>query len=209
MADLKAMYTELRQPLLSSGALWLGLLILMVAAGAFSSRMEQARQTSQQQLQASVRDYRATREAGQILQTDAQYFTRLREQGFVGPEPRLRWIEDLRAAAAQAGLVAIRYELEPRRAAPTAVSGATSEGTYTLYVSPMKLVLELRHEGDLPRFLARLEARHGGLFDLTACSLRRPRDGDISLEEANVSADCALRWYSLDAAETVAYGEAQ
>ena len=205
MADLKAMYTELRQPLLRSGALWLGLLILMVAAGAFSSRMEHARQTAQQQLQASVRDYRATREAGQILHTDAQRFTRLREQGFVGPEPRLRWIEDLHAAAAQAGLVAIRYELEPRRAAPN----ATSEGTYTLYMSPMKLVLELRHEGDLLRFLARLEARHGGLFDLTACSLRRPRDGDISLEEANVRADCALRWYSLDAAETVAYGEPQ
>ncbi len=203
MAEIKAIYTELRQPLLISGALWLGLLLLMVAAGAFSARMEHARQSAQQQLQASVRDYRATREAEHILRTDAQRFARLREQGFVGPEPRLRWVEDLRAAAAGAGLVAIRYELEPRRAAPDTGTG----GAYTLFVSPMKLFLELRHEGDLPRFLARLEARHSGLFDLADCSLRRPREGSISLEEANVSADCTLRWYSLDAADVGSYGE--
>lgn len=205
MADAKAIYAELRQPLLRSGALLLGLAILTSVAGTFSARMDRARLNVQQQLQTSVHEYRGTLDAERILRTDAERFAVLREQGFVGPEPRLRWVEDLRAAAAQSGLIAIRYELEPRRAHPDLPSG----GTYQLFVSPMKLVLDLRHEGDLPRFLTRLESRAGGLFDVAACNLRRTRDGGISLEEANVSADCALRWYSLDAPDAMAYGEPQ
>lgn len=205
MADAKAIYAELRQPLLRSGALLLGLAILASVAGTFSARMDRARLNVQQQLQTSVHEYRGTLDAERILRTDAERFANLREQGFVGPEPRLRWVEDLRAAAAQSGLIAIRYELEPRRAHPDLPSG----GAYQLFVSPMKLLLDLRHEGDLPRFLARLESRAGGLFDVAACNLRRTRDGGISLEEANVSADCALRWYSLDAPDAMAYGEQQ
>jgi hypothetical protein len=205
MADARTIYAELRQPLLRSGALLLGLAILASVAGTFSTRMDRARLNAQQQLQTSVHEYRGTLDAERILRTDAERFAALREQGFVGPEPRLRWVEDLRAAAAQSGLIAIRYELEPRRVHPDLPSG----GAYQLFVSPMKLVLDLRHEGDLPRFLARLESRAGGLFDVAACNLRRTRDGGISLEEANVSADCALRWYSLDAPDAMAYGEQQ
>lgn len=203
MADIKMVYAELRQPLLRSGALLAGVLTIAVAAGAFNANMERARQAAQQRLQASEQDYRATHAAEHILRTDAQHFARLRDQGFVGLEPRLRWVEDLRDAAARTGLTAIRYELEPRRPA----ADGTTAGTYTLYVSAMKLALELRHEGDLPRFLERLESRRSGLFDVAACSLRRPRDGGISLEEANVTAECVLRWYSLDAADAAAYGE--
>lgn len=206
MPSAKVIYTELRQPLLRGGALLAGLLILALAAGAFNTRMDRARQSAQQQLQASVSEYRAALTAEQILLTDADRFAALRAQGFVGPEPRLRWVEDMRAAAAQAGLVAIRYELEPRRAHP----GAQAGGAYQLFVSPMKLVLDLRHEGDLQRFMQLLESRHSGLFEVVGCALRRPRDSaEVSLEDANVSADCALRWYSLDVPDAVVDGGLQ
>lgn len=202
MADARAVYAELRRPLLRNGALLATLLIVAIAAGAFNARMDDARKSARLQLQSSAQEYRATLAAQDILRTHARRFAQLRAQGFIGPEPRLRWVEDLRAAAAAAGLVAIRYELEPRHAHPEPATG----GNYTLYVSPMKLALELRHEGDLPRFLKQLQARNGGLFDVAACGLRRARDGDIRLDEANVSADCQLRWYSLDAPDTGGYG---
>lgn len=205
MADARLIYAELRQPLLRTGALLLVLLIVAVAAGAFTAHMDHARQSAQQQLLASMHAYRATLAAGDILRTDTQRFAQLRTQGFVGPEPRLRWIEDLRAAAAEAGLVTIRYELEPRHAHPEPIDS----GSYALYVSPMKLLLDVRHEGDLPRFLRHLQARGGGLFEVTACSLRRTRDGDISLAEPNLSAECQLRWYSLDAPDAGIYGAPQ
>lgn len=195
MADARTVYAELRQPLLRTGVLLSALLLVTVVAGTFNTRMDDALRSARQQLEARVQEYRATLAAEEILRTDARRFAQLRAQGFVGPEPRLRWVEDLRAAAAAAGLVTIRYELEPRHAH----TGPAAGGNYALFVSPMKLVLELHHEGDLPHFLQHLDARGGGLFDVAACSLRRTHDGDIRLDEANVSADCLLRWYSLDA----------
>lgn len=196
MPDPKAIYAELRQPLLRSGALLLAVLILALAASVFSSRMEHARKSAQQQLQSSLYEYRAALEAERILRTDAGRFAALQAAHFVGPEPRLQWIENLRMAARDAGLVAFHYELEPRHGR----SGTQGDGVYQLFESSMKLVLELRHEGDLSRFLQYLEQRGDGLFEVVACGLRQTRDADeVSLDEANVTVDCALRWYSLDA----------
>ncbi|HEY9150809.1 MAG TPA: hypothetical protein VIQ75_08410 [Gammaproteobacteria bacterium] len=196
MPDPKAIYAELRQPLLRTGALLLVILILVLAASVFSSRMDHARKSAQQQLQSSLYEYRAALESERILRTDAGRFAALQARHFVGPEPRLKWIENLRMAAHDAGLVAFRYELEPRHGRPD----TQGDGIYQLFESSMKLVLELRHEGDLSRFLRLLEQRGDGLFEVVACGLRPTRDGgEVSLDEANVTADCALRWYSLDA----------
>lgn len=206
MSDAKAIYTELRQPLLRTGAVLAALLTLMAAAGGYNAHVGKQRLATEQHFQNTVQDYRAALESEQILRTEAERFVQLRAQGFVGPEPRLRWVEDVRAAAAHAGLPAIRYELEPR----TAHTANVATGSFQLFASLMRLQLELRHEGDLLRFLDLLEARRGGLFELSACTLRRTRDaGEISLQEANLKADCELRWYSLDAMDTAPVEEAQ
>lgn len=202
MLDVKAAYAELRTPLLSAGALLLVLLILVLVAAAFSVRMERETQAAQQQLRASEHRYRATLDAEQILRNDALLYAHLREQGFVGAERRLDWVESLRTAATMAGVAAIRYELEPRR-----LHGEMQPmGSNQLFVSPMKLALDLRHEGDLIRFIRLLESRAGGLFEVNSCSLRRARDeSGIRLDEPNVAADCAFRWYSLDAPVPMRY----
>jgi hypothetical protein len=202
MLDVKAAYTELRKPLLLGGALLLVLLILALVAGVFSARMERETHAAQQQLRASEQRYRATLDAEQILRNDALLYERLREQGFVGAERRLDWVESLRTAATMAGVAAIRYELEPRR-----LHGEMQPmGSNQLFVSPMRLVLDLRHEGDLIRFIGLLEARAGGLFEVNSCSMRRARDeSGIRLDEPNVTADCAFLWYSLDTPEPMRY----
>lgn len=209
MSDAKAIYIELRQPLLRAGAVLGALLIAMLAAGGYNSHTRQARAATEQQFQGTVQEYRAAMESEQILRTEAERFEQLRAQGFIGPEPRLRWIEDVRETATRAGLLAIRYELEPRSAAPANMAPVAT-GSFQLFASLMRLELELRHEGDLLNFLGLLEERRGGLFELTACSLRHTREaGEISLQEGNVKADCELRWYSLDAAVAAPLEETQ
>jgi hypothetical protein len=210
MSDAKALtntiYAELRQSLLRTGAVLGVLLTVMIAAGSYNAHMSQARTAAEQQFQGTVQEYRTAMESEQILRTEAERFTQLRAQGFVGPEPRLRWVEDVRETAARAGLLTIRYELEPRTAHPTSVA----TGSFQLFASLMRLELELRHEGDLLSFLNLLEARRGGLFELSACALRHTREeADISLQEGNIKADCELRWYSLDAADAAPVEEAQ
>lgn len=204
MASTKEIYAELRQPLLRAGAFLAGLLALMIASGMFNARMSQSRQSAEQSFQGLVQDYRTALASESILRTEAVRFAQLQTQGIVGPEPRLRWVEDVRDIAARAGVVAINYELEPRKAA--SLNMAT--GSYQLFVSLMRLKLDLRHEGDLFRFLNLLEARRSGLFELTACALiRYHEDEPINLHESNVKVDCELRWYSLDSAEAAVVEE--
>ncbi|MBI5041506.1 MAG: hypothetical protein HZB57_10035 [Gammaproteobacteria bacterium] len=206
MSDAKLIYAELRQPLLRAGAALGVLLTVMIAAGSYNTHMSQARASAEQHFKGTVQEYRTAMESEQILRTETERFTQLRARGFVGPEPRLRWVEDVRETAARAGLLTIRYELEPRTAHPTSIS----TGSFQLFASLMRLELELRHEGDLLSFLKLLDERRSGLFELSACALRHTREeGDISLQEGNVKADCELRWYSLDAAVAAPVGEAQ
>lgn len=202
MPDAKTIYVELRRPLLRAGAMLGALSAAMIAAGSYNAHMSQARAAAEQNFQGLVTEYQTALESEHILRTEAERFARLHAQGFVGPEPRLRWIEDVRKTAADADLVAIRYELGPRAAAPANIASVAT-GSFQLFASPMRLELELRHEGDLLTFLNLLEARRGGLFDLSACSLRQAREAaDISLREGNVKVDCELRWYSLDSPDT-------
>lgn len=198
MTPFKPAYDELRDALLRTGALLGGVLLLMLAAGGYNAHAERARLAAERALQDALGEYRNAIASEQMVRNAAERFGALREQGFIGAEPRLRWIEDVRAAAAQARLVSIRYDLEPRRIEPS----ADATGSYQLFASDMKLHMALRHEGDLLAFLWALEARGGGLFEWSACALQRDRDGaEISLQEANLKAECELRWYSLDVPE--------
>lgn len=206
MVDHKKIYTELRQPLLRSGVILGGLLILMITAGTFNAHMSKAREDAEQMFQGLVLDYRTALGSEQILRTDTEHFALLQAQGIVGAEPRLRWIEDVRETAALAGIVSINYELEPR--AP--FQAAMNTGSYQLFASHMRLKLDLRHEGDLLRFLSLLEDRRGGLFDLSACTLRKSGDeNDVKLQGSNLNAECELRWYSLDSADAAPTEELQ
>ena len=198
MSDAKIIYAELRQPLLRAGAVLGILLVVMAAAGGYNAHMSQARLSAEQHFQGTVQEYRTALESEQILRTETERFTQLRAQGFVGPEPRLRWIENVRESAARADLLTIRYELEPR----TAHMSSVATGSFQLFASLMRLELELRHEGDLFTFLNLLEARHSGLFELSACSLRPAREeAEIKMQEGNINVTCELRWFSLDAAD--------
>ncbi len=198
MSDAKTIYAELRQPLLRTGAVLGALLSVMIAAGGYNAHMSQAHQSSGQLFQGTVQEYRAALEAERILGTETERFTQLRAQGFVGPEPRLRWIEDVRETAARADLLSVRYELDPR----TAHLSSVATGDFQLFTSRMRLDLALRHEGDLFTFLNLLEARHSGLFELSACSLRHAHEEtEIQLQASNIKVTCELRWLSLDAAD--------
>ncbi len=207
MADSKLIIAELRQPLQRSGVVLGLVLALMTAAGMYNSHIGQQRQTTQQSFQGTVQEYRSALDAEQIMRTETERFSQLHARGFVGPEPRLRWIEDVRQTAAAAGVVTIRYELEPR----AAYSSSISTGSFQLFASLMRLELELLHEGDLLNFLESLDQRDSGLFELISCSLRRAHSdsNEINLHTGNVSAKCELRWFSLDSADAVPVEELQ
>lgn len=200
MSNSKTIITELRPSLQRTGLIVGVVLTLMIAAGLYNGHMLETKQIADQSLQNTVQNYRAILQAEEILRTETTRFETLRAQGFVGQEPRLRWVEDVRTSAKQAGLDGIHYELEPRGAYTSSIA----TGNLQLFSSLMRLRLGLLHEGDLLKFIQLLEARHSGVFELSACTLQRNHsDTEIHLQDSNIMAMCEIRWYSLDQAVAV------
>ena len=203
MLSFKVIYRELREPILRAAYTFAAVVLLTGAATYFNHYMRSAYDNTEQALRDTVFEFRNAIDAERILMTQTSRFEALRAEGFIGPEPRLRWIEDVREIAQRTGLVSIKYQLGARAVTPTSLPTAT----YQLYASPMKLDLQLRHEGDLLTFLNLLEGRRGGLFELASCSLSRESDAALSLTEANVMATCRLLWYSLDTPQAAMEGD--
>jgi hypothetical protein len=124
-------------------------------------------------------------------------YQRLHQQGFVGTEQRINWLEGLRTANRLAGLFGVTYQLEPQK--PFTVVGADNPISQHLRQSQMKLTLGLVHEGDLMRFFRALAAQQTGLFMLTGCALDRAGGNDAPApRQANLSAACELSWLTIE-----------
>ncbi len=205
MPNYKVIVTELKRPLIQNGIILGSLVTLLTAGYLYSESIETQRQMSQQNLEQTERDYRNAVSSTEILRSESARFAALRDGGFFGPEPRLRWIEDVRETAIESKVVSIRYSLEPRHAPPP----KAPTGSYVLYASTMKLDMELRHEDDLFDFFNALQARNSGLFKVTECNLGLyDTKGILNLHGANVKASCSLEWYTLDKPESGGTGQA-
>lgn len=124
-------------------------------------------------------------------------YRRLQDEGLVGAEQRIEWIESLRAANKQAGLFGVNYQLEARK--PFNLVGQGNPVAQYLQQSDMKLSFGLVHEGDLMRFLQMLEARRSGMFFVRSCVIDRPsRIDSPAPRQPNLNATCDLSWLTID-----------
>ena len=116
-------------------------------------------------------------------------YRRLAASGRLGEEQPERWAEAVRSAAA--GIVAARHRL----GAPYVVE---STGPVEVRATDMTLDLEMRHEAELPVFLAALDREAAGLFTLSGCRLIRTGEGRQNEPPlAGVGASCRVRWQSV------------
>ena len=132
-------------------ALKVPFLVLVMAIAAsialvkFSSgNREQAEVQHRAQLTA-LQDARSRyQRSGEERETILRYlpaYQQLHQQGFVGTEQRINWLEGLRAANGQAGLFGVTYQLEPQK--PFPLIGADNPMAQYLRHSRMKLTFGL------------------------------------------------------------------
>lgn len=124
-------------------------------------------------------------------------FVALRDQGLIGAERRLEWIDAIRQIRAQRNLLAIDYEFDAQQ--PLRLDTALALGDYQLLASRMRLHLDLLHEGDLFNFLDDLKQTH--YFSVQECSLKRNTLTRGALLAPTLSADCVLHWLTLGRAD--------
>ncbi|MEO8163773.1 MAG: hypothetical protein ABI619_00120 [Betaproteobacteria bacterium] len=124
-------------------------------------------------------------------------YQQLVEQGFVGTERRISWLEALRIANEQAGSLGVTYQLEPQK--PFLLMSLDNPVSKNLQHSRMKLTIGLLHEGTLMEFFRSLAAQQPGLFMLTGCALDRASGLESPApRQANLSAQCELSWLTID-----------
>lgn len=116
-------------------------------------------------------------------------YRRLAAQGRLGEEQPARWTEAMRNAVD--GLPAARYRLGSAHA-------VEKEGPVEVRATDMSIDLEIRHEAELPRFLAALEREAAGMFTVSGCRLERTEGSETrEPQSANFDAACRIRWQSV------------
>jgi len=146
------------------------------------------------------RRYQRSGSERETIQRYLPAYQQLHQQGFVGSEQRIDWLEALRVANSEAGLFGVTYQLAPQK--PYALPGENNPMAAYLRHSDMKLAFGVVHEGDLMHFLHALQARETGIFMLTGCSLERAGGGaPPAPRQANLSAQCELSWLTIEPAK--------
>ena len=116
-------------------------------------------------------------------------YRRLAAHGRLGEEQPARWTEAMRSAVE--GIPAARYRLGSTHA-------VEKEGPVEVRATDMSIDLEIRHEAELPRFLAALEREAPGMFTVSGCRLGRTEGSETrEPQSANVGAACRIRWQSV------------
>lgn len=176
--------------------------LLLAASLHFTSQWlagaEREYRQARAELDRAARQYRDASDDQAVYQRYASRFTRRGENGWIGREQRLSWIEALQTINADLHLPTLRYDIAQQESVTP--GGIRMPARMDLRRTRMRLDIGALHEGDILEVLARLREQGAGLMAVNGCSLERVGDGpDIraSPRRANIDARCDLDWYTL------------
>ena len=150
----------------------------------------------QRALQTIRRKYHTVDEEERIIESFLPRYRALEDEGIIGREYRLNWIENLRAVSNELRLPNLRYSIDSQLLYEPEFPVA--KGKFKVFVSRMKLSLGLLHEGDLLRFFQELDQRATGLYSVSDCSIRRAGPSfQADPTKSNLNAACTLQWYTV------------
>ena len=145
-----------------------------------------------------TRDYRTAIQEEAVYRAHVDQFEQFTENGYIGEERRLSWIEALQAVNRELKLPVLKYDIRPRQATELRDTDFVLNDKLTLYESVMQLNLGLLHGGDLFVLLSELKKRASGLFEVRGCDLRlASAELQFDAQHPNVNALCELAWYTI------------
>ena len=123
-------------------------------------------------------------------------YSKLYDEGIIGREHRLNWIEVLRNSGREIKMPSVDYQITSQTEYDNQFP--LSQGNYKIYVSSMDLNLQLLHEGDLLQLMDNLNQQAKGLFSIRSCELIRKSDIiKRSTTTNNIDAKCKLDWFNI------------
>jgi hypothetical protein len=188
-------WRQLRYPSIALGIALILMTLLVGYAQTRKDTTQQAVQMQQGQLNQARQRYQAS---GLEKETIAKYlpiYQSLINEGFIGEERRIEWVDSLRTIHRQNKLFSINYTIGMQEEYKPAF--ALNVGSFTLHRSIMKLELSMLHEGDLLTLLDALEAQHNTPFIVRQCEITRLAAITTNTLKPNMLANCELDWLTL------------
>lgn len=178
-------------------------LVVIAVSGYAVYYTHKSLQEAQQQLkteesalrEARTRYHKSGEERDMIVRYLPEY-RRLQNEGFVGYEARVNWVDGLRIANSQAELFGVDYQLGPQT--PFKEGAAETATQLPIQRSVMKIAFKLLHEDDLMRFFSALKNQKIGLFALNECILMREGSSLTPRSDPNLRADCEISWITMN-----------
>ncbi|PKO44605.1 MAG: hypothetical protein CVU29_09455 [Betaproteobacteria bacterium HGW-Betaproteobacteria-22] len=170
---------------------------LIAAAQYFSTQQKQALQLQQNQLNAARQRFQSSGVEKETIIEYLPQYQHLIDNGFVGEERRIEWVEDLRKQHKNHKLFGIKYSIKQQEKYTPEFTA--NLGNFVLYRSVMQLSLDMLHEGDLLKLTESLSDNHGASFILRDCEITRINPGGAISRQliANLHADCEIDWLTL------------
>lgn len=175
------------------------LLVSLLSVGsAFYYKEAQESELTFSQSQLDQANYRAqeARENQLILSDYKPVYDVLVDEGIVGPEDRLSWVESFQRIAEQYLLPMAGYNINKRKKTEVTRFMMGASGI-SLYESKMLLNLELLHEADLLNLIDQLRTSARGLFTVEECDVKSLKFGDKLSHVYNLQGTCQLNWYTI------------
>ncbi|MEE8320620.1 MAG: hypothetical protein V3R68_02125 [Gammaproteobacteria bacterium] len=123
-------------------------------------------------------------------------FVELYDNGFIGNEHRLNWLEVLRESGESIQMPAMSYKIDSQQQYVPEFS--IIMGSFQLFNSSMDLELGLLHEGDLIRLFEDLDNNADGIYTVTECTFSlTAKDIQLNPDRANIAAKCTLQWLTI------------
>jgi len=180
---------------------FLSTFVLLVLAIVYNLQVrgELADATSNHSVQSSLLD--EAMQSRETLNENIDEYLEYRSKGFIGEPSRLQWIETFRLLADKWLLPSVKFTLGEGRLIEAGEPYFFYESA--MRVTPMKIDMQLAHEGDFYELMEGLRNDAGGIFGVDNCKLAW-LDSEVTAESlTRLRATCDLNWYTLvDITET-------
>jgi hypothetical protein len=174
--------------------------LIVGASFYFESEMEREFNANNALFQDISRRYLSVDEEEKLIKKFYPRFVELHEEGVIGREQRLNWLEVLRAAGEYKRLPGLNYEIKSQSVYVPQFPAVL--GRYQLYSSDMLLNMQLLHEVDLLEVLDFMDKNAQGLYSVSECRFSRAgQDITMTAHASNITTRCDLSWFTIKLAD--------
>jgi len=170
----------------------------LLAGGSYYFKEEKGKEYSQykRNFQTISQRYLAIDEEEKKIKEFYPRFIELYDNGLIGEEHRLNWLEVLRESGESIQIPAMSYKIDSQKRYVPEFS--INMGSFQLFSSSMELELGLLHEGDLIRLLKNLDNNADGSYTVSGCKFSlASREIHSNPDKPNIAATCTLQWFTI------------